>query len=308
MSFSGNLAASPLGVRRRKQIQARSICCTTRRSSSEMTRLSNVLVSAWRLASATAPTGASVKGSAQRNLGCRGRKLRSLMINKHVVYKECLRTASQCVYVVLGYIFNKVRSMSFKTEYHVDVSFLHDLTTGGPTNKSAEEAADEAAERRKEFLRLTQKALSEGINPSTGARMNKRTINKMNGDMTLYNEMQKTLLTGRDPNTEEEQTQEQIKDLKLKIKRMEARQRRNKFRNSSEIWDDVLKNCNESKFDEWTLGKILEAANIVPGDKSPWDIFTIIWNSLQPDSKKIVSNFLVTKGMKNPYRYSQIRL
>jgi hypothetical protein len=198
--------------------------------------------------------------------------------------------------------------MSFKTEYHVDVSFLHDLTTGGPTNKSAEEAADEAAERRKEFLRLTQKALSEGINPSTGARMNKRTINKMNGDMTLYNEMQKTLLTGRDPNTEKELTQAQIKDLKLNIKKMEARQRRNKFRNSSEIWDDVLKNCNESKFDEWTLGKILEAANIVPGDKSPWDIFTIIWNSLQPASKQIVSNFLVTKGMKNPYRYSQIRL
>jgi len=126
--------------------------------------------------------------------------------------------------------------------------------------------------------------------------------------MTLYNEMQKTLLTGRDPNTEKELTQAQIKDLKLNIKKMEARQRRNKFRNSSEIWDDVLKNCNESKFDEWTLGKILEAANIVPGDKSPWDIFTIIWNSLQPASKQIVSNFLVTKGMKNPYRYSQIRL
>ena len=198
--------------------------------------------------------------------------------------------------------------MSLKTEYHVDVSFLHDLTTGVATNKSADEAADKAAERRKEFLRLTQNALSNGSNPSTGARMFKKTMNKMKDDMTLYNEMQKTLLTGRDPNTDEELTPGQIEDLKFKIKRMEAILIRKEFNNSSKIWDKVLKNCNKSKLDEWTLGKILEAANIISEGKGPWDRFTIIWNSLQPASKTIVRDFLMNKGMKNVYRYSQIRL
>jgi hypothetical protein len=140
--------------------------------------------------------------------------------------------------------------MSLKTEYHVDVSFLHDLTTGVATNKSANEAADKAPERRKEFLRITQNAISNKSNPSTGDRMFKKTMNKMKDDMTLYNEMQKTLLTGRDPNTDEELTPGQIKHLKFEIKRMEAIQIRNEFNKSSKIWDDVLKNCNESKFDE----------------------------------------------------------
>jgi hypothetical protein len=197
--------------------------------------------------------------------------------------------------------------MSLKTEYHVDVSFLHDLTTGVATNKSANKAADEAAERRREFSRQTQDALLKRSNPCTGARMLKMTMNKIKDDVTLYNEMQNTLSTGRDPKNNKELTPLQIEYLKCKIKKMEATQRRNEFNKYSKIWDRVLKNCNKSQFDEWTLGQILEYANIISEGEGSWDRFTIIWNSLQPESKRIVSDFLLKKGTKNVYRYSQIR-
>lgn len=180
--------------------------------------------------------------------------------------------------------------MSLKTEYHVDVSFLHDLTTGGPTNKSVPP--------RKNFMDAMKKALATQTHPVTGAPLHHMTKHKINRDIQKLNEMKEALSTNIDPKTGKPLTRLQIHHLPRQIQSIESKLHKMEEKKNSEDWETVLTNCKNQNLDEVTREKILEAANIHE-KSSNFDIFTILWGHLQLYNKIEVLEYLKTQNFPN---------
>ena len=179
--------------------------------------------------------------------------------------------------------------MSFKTEYHVDVSFLHDLTTGGPTNQ--------AGPPRKNFMDAMKKALATQTHPVTGAKLHHVTRNKITRDMERLNEMKEELLTGKDKSGNRLTTL-QMHHLPKQIRSIESKLHKKEEKKKLEDWERVLTNCKNQNLDEVTREKILEAANIHE-KSSKFDIFTILWGHLQLYNKIEVLEYLKTQNFSN---------
>ena len=179
--------------------------------------------------------------------------------------------------------------MSFKTEYHVDVSFLHDLTTGGPTNQGVPP--------RKNFMDAMKKALATQTHPVTGAKLHHVTRNKITRDMERLNEMKEELLTGKDKSGNP-LTKLQMHHLPKQIRSIESKLHKKEEKKNLEDWETVITNCKNQNLDEVTREKILEAANMHK-KSSKFDIFTILWGHLEIYNKIEVLEYLKTQNFSN---------